>query len=892
MTAALAALARGTRARPALILGLLCGLTWPVAARAPAPPRSLADYGRDDFGMTGSNPLEMPAVGSHRLRILASAVLELTRVSGGAGADGSPRWEFAGPDGAARLPAPGAFRVSVDGHACVVKAIGFKRRALYAPLARRDLRARSDLYLELQETVGEGATVEVENPDATLWNVGERYRARAERLRWGPAIHVNQVGYAPTFPKQAMVGYSLGSLGELKLPQDVGFQLVDADTGKAAFEGRLRPRQDRGFELGIPPYERVFEADFSAFRRPGVYRLAVPGCGASLPFLIDDGVAAAFARTYALGIYHQRCGAENGLPFTRFTHAPCHMAPAAIPTLAFRSVQDRLAEDTRDAKSNPRHTAPALKDVDASLYAFVNRGTVDASGGHHDAGDYSKYAINSAQFIHALVFAADALEGAGELDNLGLPESADGKSDLLQLAKWEADFLSKMQDADGGFYFLVYPRERRYENNVLPDRGDPQVVYPKTTAVTAAATAALAQAGSSPRMKAQFPEAARLYSERARKGWAFLQAAIARHGRDGAYQKITHYGDTFMHDDELAWAATEMFLATGSPEIHARLREWFDPSDPRTRRYTWQRLFEGYGCAARSYAFAARTGRIPGSALDPGLLSKCERELRAGAVDQLTWARNCAYGTSFPTESKRFRAAGWYFPMEQAFDLAAGYALDPRPELLDGILTNLNFEGGANPSNVTTITGLGWRRPRELVNQYAQNDRRVLPPSGIPESPFTSGFTGYQYGRQLAELSFPPDDDRANPFPMYDRWADTFNTTGECVTAIQARGLAVLASLMARTPMKQQPWRSATARIAGVPPRAKVGSPVTAQLEVDGLDAARALIVWEADAQEPVFGARRELTIRDPGKHWIEAEAQWPDGRRAFATLEFEADRD
>ena len=57
----------------------------------------------------------------------------------------------------------------------------------------------------------------------------------------------------------------------------------------------------------------------------------------------------------------------------------------------------------------------------------------------------------------------DALPGAAELDNLGLPESGDGIPDLLQEAKWEVDFLAKMQDADGGFYFLVYPRERIYE---------------------------------------------------------------------------------------------------------------------------------------------------------------------------------------------------------------------------------------------------------------------------------------------------------------------------------------------------------------------------------------------------------------------------------------------
>src|SRR5213082_4068440 len=160
---------------------------------------------------------------------------------------------------------------------------------------------------------------------------------------------------------------------------------------------------------------------------------------------------------------------------------------------------------------NPPQPARRLTNEAAQLYPFVNKGPVDVSGGHHDAGDYSKYTINSAALIHYLVFAVDAFGGVGELDNLGIPESGDGKSDLLEEAKWEADFLAKMQDADGGFYFLVYPKNRRYENNVLPENGDPQVVWPKTTAVTAAAVGALAEAGSSPLMKAQFPAEAANY---------------------------------------------------------------------------------------------------------------------------------------------------------------------------------------------------------------------------------------------------------------------------------------------------------------------------------------------------------------------------------------------
>src|SRR5205814_10098088 len=143
---------------------------------------------------------------------------------------------------------------------------------------------------------------------------------------------------------------------------------------------------------------------------------------------------------------------------------------------------------------------------------------------------YIKYTINNAAFIHLLVFAADVVPSVSELDNLGLPESGDGKSDVLQEAKWEADFLARMQDADGGFYFLVYPRDREYETDVTPDHGDPQIVFPKTTSATAAATAALAQCASSPAFKKQFPEAAAVYLDKAKKGWAFLQRAIAKYG--------------------------------------------------------------------------------------------------------------------------------------------------------------------------------------------------------------------------------------------------------------------------------------------------------------------------------------------------------------------------
>lgn len=853
-----------------------------------------------DLQLDDHEPLRLPPVGGYQLRVLTPQVLELTLVTTKQ-PDPAPvkQWNFVDGKGRCTLPSPGAFGVTCGGKAVPVAAVGFRRQVIYAPLRPRDLRIGNYLYLRLGAPVTENQVVAVSDRGKGLWPAGVRFQVQASPFRLSPVLHVNQTGYLPAYPKEAMVGYYLGSLGELDIgpepsggtnsPAPPGFELLEADSGKRVFTGKLELRPDHGFTF--PCYQRVWEADFSAFKTPGEYRLFVPGLGTSYRFWISSDVAGAFARTYALGIYHQRCGMANALPFTRFIHGPCHLAKAEVPTMSskFDFVNECLAKMTADFKDNPRATAPQLKDVAASLYPFVNPGPVDVHGGHHDAGDYSKYTINSAGFIHHLVFAADNFPGVNALDNLGLPESGDGKSDVLEEAKWEADFLARMQDADGGFYFLVYPRDREYEDNVTPDHGDPQVVFPKNTSATAAATAALAQCASSPTFKREFPEAAAQYLAQAKKGWIFLQKAIAKFGQDGAYQKITHYGNEFMHDDELAWAACELYLATGDQAYQKKLIEWLHPDDPGERRWGWWRLYDSYGCAIRSYAFGARSGRVKLEQLDPLLLEQCENEIVADGQDQLRRAENSAYGTSFPEETKRAMSAGWYFSSDAAFDLAVACQLDypalrdPRPRMLRALLSNLNYEEGCNPVNVTYLTGLGWKRQRAIVDQYAWNDGLALPPTGIPLGNIQAGF-GWNsvYGSELDALSYPPDGAQDNPYPFYDRWGDGFNLSQEFVILNQARALGYLAWLMAQTPLKNQPWKAARGQIQGLPQKASPGERLTVSLSVPGVDLSKARVVWEGDGLGPAFGQTFSFTVGSKGLPWLEAEAQLPDGRRVF----------
>lgn len=838
-----------------------------------------------------SNAIKLPGIGSHSLNVLTSRLLELNLVN-----TKSPdparvtSWDFVENFSLALPDLKGIF-VTADSQPVRIESLGFKRRPLYAPLKSRDLRIGNSLYILLATPLLDGQRVKVENPSRDLWGAELQFTAFVDPLRSNPAIHVNQVGYMPNHAKKAMVGYYLGSLGEMAIPVENGFQIVEARSGRPVYNGTLKLRPDRGFTYQPQPYQRVYEADFSDLQLEGQYRLAIPGMGASFPFRIESGTAAVFARSFAIGLYHQRCGTALELPFTRHVHGECHTAPAAIPTMdgAFAKVQEFLAVVT--SVNEPRQTAVRLKDVFSSLYPFINKGRIDVRGGHHDAGDYSKYTINSAGLIHYLVFAADSLPGAGDLDNLGIPESGDGKSDLLQEAKWEADFLARMQDEDGGFYFLVYPKDRRYEDDVLPDFGDPQVVWPKTTAVTAAAVAALAEAGSSPRMKREFPAESASYLAKAQRGWSFLMASIDRFGKDGSYQKITHYGNEFIHDDELAWAAAALYVATGEPKYSAKLLEWFpDPNSVETRRWNWWRLFEGYGCAVRSYVFAARSGRLSPPLLDKSYLAKCEAEIIAAAEDHVRFAKMNAYGTSFPDLNKQYRSAGWYFSSERAFDVTVAYQLTNRADFVEAVLGNLNYEAGCNPLNMTFVTGIGAKRQRDIVHQYAQNDSRILPPSGIPLGNIQAGFAYlYPYTSELTALTYPPDNASSAPYPYYDRWGDSFNTTTEFVITDQARSLASLSFWMAQSKQKDQPHRSINAQIIGLPSTLPAGTIANLSLVAPGIDLSNADIVWEVQYLEPGIGNPYRLTPNYSGVHWLEAEAMLPDGRRLFAATNFVA---
>ena len=99
------------------------------------------------------------------------------------------------------------------------------------------------------------------------------------------------------------------------------------------------------------------------------------------------------------------------------------------------------------------------------------------------------------------------------------------------------------------------------------------------------------------------------------------------------------------------------------------------------------------------------------------------------------------------------------------------------------------------------------------------------------------------------------------------------------------RSFATAVWLAAHTSVAGQPWRSTNANIIAPTDIRLLGQPVTVTLQVADTNLSGARIIWEARDQEPTFGGLSHTFTPslNEGSHWIEAEVQWPDGRRAFA---------
>ena len=230
--------------------------------------------------------------------------------------------------------------------------------------------------------------------------------------------------------------------------------------------------------------------DFSAITAPGWYFVKVPGLGVGHTIQVSDTVYDQVALMTQRGAYHARCGCALEPNLTRFSRGKCHAHDGTVmPT-------DPL----------PAWFAKKFNLTAADMFPEVQRppGTVSAAaGGHHDAGDYSKYTVAGSMVVAwgLLAYSNESLGARLLRDDGQIPEAGNGIPDLVDEVMYELQWLEGMQDpTDGGVYCIVKPNgtiDGWYQGG-MPDapHNDDRILLPKDTTCTGMFAAGLHNLGA------------------------------------------------------------------------------------------------------------------------------------------------------------------------------------------------------------------------------------------------------------------------------------------------------------------------------------------------------------------------------------------------------------
>ena len=325
-----------------------------------------------------------------------------------------------------------------------------------------------------------------------------------------PSVNVNQIGYLPGDTKTVIV----------KSQRTETFQVVDASTGAEVFSGTFGE-----FGFHAPSDDVVRAGDFSAVTTPGTYKI-VTDVGETYPFVIGEGVYADVFKAIVRMLYLQRCGIElTEAEAGEFSHKACHLGDAIV---------------------------------------YGEQKKLDVTGGWHDAGDYGRYVVAGAKTVQDLLLAYEDYQV--KEDDLGIPESGNGIPDILDEAKYELDWMLKMQDSEtGGVYHKVSCYN--FPETVKADEEVEQLVLSPISA-TATGDFAAVMAKASRIYRDYNPDFAAACASAAWNAWLYIETLPEKPEgfRNPEGVETGEYKDNNT-TDELFWAAVELYLS-GYTEVN------------------------------------------------------------------------------------------------------------------------------------------------------------------------------------------------------------------------------------------------------------------------------------------------------------------------------------
>jgi len=512
------------------------------------------------------------------------------------------------------------------------------------------------------------------------------------------SIRVNMVGYMQRMPKRVAVL----SDEPLSVLDDKGREV------KTIKDIELRADESSGDRVALLDLEDLTKGEYTLKNGNDERKIKV-----------DDSPYTEVTKALIKGLYYQRCGcALDEKHAGIYTHGACHTAPAT--EWENHSVQKTII------------------------------------GGWHDAGDYGKYVGPGAVTVAHLLYAYCLFPSGCSFD-LNIPETGNGTPDILNEARWELEWILKMQKEDGSFYHKL--TKARFAPFIMPeDDKEPEYIMPVSHCATAAAVAVLALAS---RVYKEFDgEFSSRTLAAAIKGFEWIEKNpefkpyIQPEGVNTGM-----YGD-FSDRDERFWASCELYASTGEEKYKKTAEKMYsDAKDPELRKremesnpffqrmkkfhvfdeiklgldvtqYGWMDV-SGLGALCCLVVIKEKGGEMLYDEVKADFLE------RSGSI--LENVKESGYGTTL--KPKGYVWGSILSVMGNAMSMIINWLLTGNDDMRDGALNQLDYALGLNALDISFITGFGEKRVMNPHHRPSGADGIDEPVPGLISGGPNGGFT-------------------------------------------------------------------------------------------------------------------------------------------------------
>jgi len=503
-------------------------------------------------------------------------------------------------------------------------------------------------------------------------------------------ISINQTGYLPSSQKIAIL------VNDSEESQD--WQFVDNDEnvlmkGKTLIKG-----------LDQVSGDFIHLIDFSEFTQPGVGYQIFSNDKKSPPFMIGEQLFTSLKKDAMAYFYHNR----SGTPIESKFVGEQWVRPAG-----------HLSDD--------HVTCYKGKDADGNTWPGCDY-TLDVSGGWYDAGDFGKYVVNGGISVWTLMNLYEIFPDAFPDGSLDIPENGNNKSDLLDEARWEMEFLLSMQvpqnqplagmvhhkihDASWAPIPMIPPTEVNNDNeNKVAGTG--RYLFPPSTAATLnlAATAAVS-ARIWEAIDPNFSEQCLLAAEIA---WSAAIANPTLYAGNTPGQGGGNYDDKDV-SDEFYWAASELYITTGKLMYRDYLLA--SPHFGLLEAFDW-----GHTAALGTISLLS----VPNQ-LSVDQIEILKSSVLAYADELLTIQAKDGYSVLIKGE---YPWGSNGLIMNNMILTGIAYNISSNIRYLDAMRLSMDYIMGRNPINQSYISGYGTFSMQHPHHRFWAND----PDAGFPPPP-------------------------------------------------------------------------------------------------------------------------------------------------------------